>query len=327
MQPHLPLARYQLSFHSADTRPAPRFAGSAWRGALGHALRHIACLTGAPECGGCPRLHQCAHSYLFDTPVPPDAAKLTRYSEAPHPYVLLEHTLSSGQVQLELTLFGHANRHLALMVQALSRAAASGLGIAGRHLDYRHISQWNEATQAWQTLDTSHGTPQALPATTPNTPPVPVHDIQIELLTPLRVRRNGQHVTPNQFEFPDLFGNLLRRISLLSSFHTDTPLDTDFRQLTQHAKTIPIQSTLRWHELNRHSQRQKTDMTLGGVIGTLSIPANDIADFWPYLWLGQYTHAGRATTMGLGCYRIQPASLPNATPTAMPVTLTTTHTA
>jgi CRISPR/Cas system endoribonuclease Cas6 (RAMP superfamily) len=32
--------------------------------------------------------------------------------------------------------------------------------------------------------------------------------------------------------------------------------------------------------------------------------------FWPYLWLGQWTHAGKGTSMGMGAYTIQPASLP-----------------
>jgi hypothetical protein len=141
-------------------------------------------------------------------------------------------------------------------------------------------------------------------------PPVPAAPIYLDILTPLRVRREGKHVTPANFTFADLFSSLLRRISLLTNFHTDTPLDTDFRTLTQDARQIEIQSTLHWLDLERHSSRQNTDMTLGGVVGNLIIPHENLAPFWPYLWLGQYTHAGRATTMGLGCYRIRPASLP-----------------
>jgi hypothetical protein len=310
MQPNLPLARYQLSFHSKDTRPAPRFAGSAWRGALGHALRHSACITGAPHCEGCPRLHDCAYSYLFATPVPPDASKMTRYSEAPHPYVLLEHPAPAGQVILGLTLFGHAQNHAPLMLLALTRAAQGQQGIAGRRLELQHLEQWQPDTGTWQRRDSRHDSVQLKAAHTLTVPPVPAAPIYLDILTPLRVRREGKHVTPANFTFADLFSSLLRRISLLTNFHTDTPLDTDFRTLTQDARQIEIQSTLHWLDLERHSSRQNTDMTLGGVVGNLIIPHENLAPFWPYLWLGQYTHAGRATTMGLGCYRIRPASLP-----------------
>ncbi len=318
--PTLPLTRYRLGFSTRDTRPAPRFAGSAWRGALGHALRHSACITGAPDCEGCPRRYDCAYSYLFATPVPPEASKMTRYSEAPHPYVLLEHPAPAGRVILELTLFGHAQHHASLMIHALSRAAQGAQGIAGRHLELQQIEQWQPAADSWHLCATRHGHVQYETTQPLVIPPAPTTPLRLEILTPLRVRREGRHVIPANFSFADLFSSLLRRISLLSSFHTDTPLDTDFRTLSQNARQIEIQSTLRWLDLERHSSRQKTDMSLGGVVGELILPHENLAPFWPYLWLGQYTHAGRATTMGLGCYRIQPASLPSSSghsPSAM----------
>jgi CRISPR/Cas system endoribonuclease Cas6 (RAMP superfamily) len=52
---------------------------------------------------------------------------------------------------------------------------------------------------------------------------------------------------------------------------------------------------------------------MGGLLGRFRLHGPDIAPFWPYLWLGQWTHAGKGATLGLGRYRIVPASLP-ATP-------------
>lgn len=310
--PNLPLALYRLEFqHDSSLHRPPRFAGSAWRGALGHMLRHIACITGASECEGCPRLHQCAYSYLFATPVPPEATKLTRYPEAPHPYVLIEDNPTPGQVTLELTLFGHANSHLPLMTSALVRAAGHPRGIAGRTLQYLGMSQWNETQENWQPLNDARGALDAQPPAMPVTPALPEQELRIEFTTPLRVRRNGQHVGPDELTFADLFGNLLRRISLLTSFHTDTPLETDFRGLTHAAREIPLlEARLRWEDLKRHSSRQHTDMALGGLVGWIRLDTTDLAPFWPYLWLGQFTHIGRATTMGLGRYRLLAESFP-----------------
>ncbi len=301
----LPLNHYRLDFSHESSRPAPRFAGNAWRGALGHTLRRAACLTGADDCKACPLLHRCAYSYLFETPVPQDAEKLRRYSEAPHPYVLLEERSTPGQIHLHLILFGHANRHLDLMLNALIRAASTSTGIAGRHMNYLQHQQWDTASTQWRHIGAVHGLSQASAPSTPPCPAPPEADILIELQTPLRVRREGQHVGAQNFSFADLFGNALRRISLLKTFHTDHELEADFRGLTQAARNVPLlDSHLHWMELERHSSRQNADMNLGGLVGEIRLPAAELAAFWPYLWLGQYTHAGRATTMGLGRYRI-----------------------
>jgi CRISPR/Cas system endoribonuclease Cas6 (RAMP superfamily) len=32
---------------------------------------------------------------------------------------------------------------------------------------------------------------------------------------------------------------------------------------------------------------------------------NDLEDYWPYLWLGQWTHVGKGTSMGMGAYTIE----------------------
>lgn len=310
-QPILPLAQYRLDFRSASSRN-PLFPGSAWRGALGHHLRQIACLTQARTCKGCALLHDCAYTWLFETPVPPNAVKMRRYEQAPHPFVLREERDGDGTVSLYLTLFGRANTWLSLMVLALTRAAAGERGIGGRRMTLTQIHQWHGETQDWTRIDGDRGSLSPEPATVLLIPPLPSGELSLRLHTPLRVKRAGRHVGPAQFRFSDLFGNLLRRISMLTAFHTDTPLETDFRALTEAARGIESETDLHWVDLPRHSARQDADMALGGVVGTLRVRADAIESFWPYLWLGQYTHAGSAATMGLGHYRLTSASLPRS---------------
>lgn len=63
-------------------------------------------------------------------------------------------------------------------------------------------------------------------------------------------------------------------------------------------------------------------MQMGGLLGTVTfensakhlsnakdakfdvLPGEGLAPFWPYIWLGQWTHAGKNTSMGLGKYEI-----------------------
>ena len=115
------------------------------------------------------------------------------------------------------------------------------------------------------------------------------------------------------FRFSDLFGALLRRISMLTYFHTDTPLETSFAGLVELASQIDwISTRLLWKDWTRYSSRQKTTMEMGGIMGEASFRLGANSPLWPYLWLGQWVHAGKGTSMGLGKYSIETASLPNS---------------
>ena len=44
---------------------------------------------------------------------------------------------------------------------------------------------------------------------------------------------------------------------------------------------------------------------MGGIIGVLELNMSGLENFWPYLWLGQWTHIGKGTSMGMGAYSIK----------------------
>ena len=311
---NLVLSRFLLEFSDAAARAGADFTGSAWRGAFGHRLRHLACVTGRPSCDGCPMLHDCAYSEIFATPIPPTTSVMTRYNEAPHPYIFREEPMhSGGQRRLHVTLIGRAARHRDLVLRAVVRAANGEQGIHGRKLAFLRLWQWNEDEHHWQDQGSGlNHLPPALAAQCPQIPPCPEGEIEVHLHTPLRLRHQGKHVRANSFNFADLYTHALRRVSLLSVFHTDTPLQAEFRDLSQAARNVAIHDVaLRWQELERYSTRQATDMRLGGLLGHFKPHAETLKPFWPILWMGQFTHAGRATTMGLGYYTLHAASLPD----------------
>ena len=49
-----PLARYRFEFQATRPIRLPDYAGSMLRGAFGHALRKLACMTKQKDCAGCP---------------------------------------------------------------------------------------------------------------------------------------------------------------------------------------------------------------------------------------------------------------------------------
>ena len=321
MQFELSVQRFILSFDAPPRRTVPAFAGNAWRGAFGHALRAAACLTGAAQCTGCARKPQCAYAYVFETPPPADAASMRLYPNAPHPFVLRE--LSSpagGGAELMLTVIGRAQRLLPLMIQALRQAAGGPQGIAGQRLELRRVRQESLLGRAdWQRIDDAGGAVDALPPAPCGVPAAPDGALRLQWVTPLRVKKEGRAVAAAALGFGDVFGALMRRVSMLCSFHGAAPLQAPFAELAAQSRQIRVRSQWAPVEQRRFSNRQQRAMPMDGVMGWMEIDASDAAPFWPFLWLGQYVHAGSAATMGLGCYEIVPPRL--AAPMPLPATL------
>mgnify|MGYP000296259172 CR=1 FL=1 len=310
-QPELPIGLYALDFSQTGPQLADGFPGNHWRGALGVTLRDLACVTGANSCEGCRQKHACAYAYLYETPPPADAQKMRRYDRAPHPFTLRE-TAGPAGVRLILSLFGRGNAYLPLMVLALRRAALSKRGIGGRRLTLAQVCQAQPAeAPAWTRIDREAGTLRPLAVQTAGRPPpCPLDTVEMHLQSPLRVKRDGRLVEAKDFQFADFFGNLLRRLSMLTYFHTGTPLETDFKGLMERAHATSCDARLQWIEQSRHSSRQKQEMSFGGLTGTIKVAGADIAPLWAFLWLGQYTHAGAGATMGLGHYSLASLSQP-----------------
>ena len=318
----LPVQRFILSFDAPARRTVPAFAGNAWRGAFGHALRAAACLTGAAQCAGCTRKPQCAYAYVFETPPSADATAMRLYPNAPHPFVLRELPSPAGTgAELMLTVIGRAQRLVPLMIEALRQAAAGPHGIAGQQLELRAVRQEMRLGQAdWRRVDGERGSIAVFAANPCGAPDAPTGGLRLQSITPLRVKKEGRSVTAAGFGFGDVFGSLMRRVSMLCSFHGGAPLQAPFAELAARSRQVTARSQWTPVRQQRFSNRQQQAMPMDGVAGWMEIDAADVAPFWPFLWLGQYVHAGSAATMGLGCYELvpsrfdalapQPASLP-----------------
>lgn len=310
--PVVPVARHRLHVTAETIVRLPVYAGSAWRGALGHALKRTVCVTGARHCPDCLLYRSCVYPYVFETPPPERAEKLRKYPAAPHPFVIepwsYSRELAPGEgFGVDLVLIGRGMSQLAYFIEALRRAGQSGIGKGAKQGDGRYaltrVDQ--ETTAGWQTVYTPGGRLESEPTQTPAIPPLPVGPVRVELLTPLRLKVTEDLVTPDRLHFRDFFSALLRRLSLLSYFHTATPLDTDFHALVRAAEAVVIaEPDLRWHDWTRYSTRQDTLLRMGGLVGSFVLSGAALATFWPCLWLGQWTHAGKGAVMGLGRYRL-----------------------
>lgn len=307
--PRLQAVRYRLRLRAETRAHLPAYAGSAWRGAFGHALKRTVCVTREPRCPDCLLYRSCLYPYLFETPPPADAAKMRRYPAAPHPFVLEPEPpgardLEPGDTtELGLVLLGGANAQLAYFVHALEQAAQGGVG-RGRGRFRLEAVEGEAGPGHWVPVYRPGGRLTPLDPEPPAVPPSP-ESLTLEIDTPLRLQQDGRLVGPGELGFGALFATLLRRVSMLTYFHGERPLETDFRALIDAARAREIRHReLRWHEWTRYSSRQGREVQMGGLLGRLSLDGPGLEPFWPFLWLGQWCHVGKGTVMGLGRYRI-----------------------
>ena len=309
---NLGATRYRLVLRAATPVRLPAYAGSAWRGVLGHALKRTVCVTREPRCDACLLYRSCVYPYVFETPPPADTLKLRKYPAAPHPFVVepwpdCRDVAAGDEFGLDLVLIGRGRAQLPYFIEALRRAGETGIGSGAGRYTVEAVAQ--QSAGDWVEIYRPGAPLQPLTDTRAEPLPAPVAgSLRIELLTPLRLKVANDLVTTDRLRFRDFFSHLLRRVSLLSYFHTDTPLETDFRGLVQAAQAIDWQAAeLRWQDWTRYSSRQDALMQMGGLVGTLTLPAAGLEPFWPYLWLGQWTHVGKGAVMGLGRYRLSAA--------------------
>lgn len=211
--------------------------------------------------------------------------------------------LEPGAVtELDVNVFGHGNRYVAYLVQALAQAGASGIGKRRGALRLTGVLQHDAA--GWQPIRAADGSLSPRAPIVPEVPAMPAR-VRMTLTTPLRLRVADSYLGPQNFQVDALLIGLLRRISQLVAHHTDAPLATDFRALKSAAASVVMPgSALRWHEMARWSARQQALLQNGGLLGELLFDGTALEPFWPLLWLGQWTHAGKNAAMGLGRYEL-----------------------
>ncbi len=305
------VARFRFLFEAKEPITLPAYAGSAWRGLLGHGLRRVACVTRQPTCDGCMLRFNCLYSMFFETPSAPDSAQ-RRYQSLPHPFVLEPELRSEREIQpgaplsLGITLMGKTTEQVPYLIHALNMAGQRGMGPRGGRFSVVAVEREDRLGNAcWERIyDADSGEYRQQPIQPIHLPPSP-SAVRIGLFTPLRVKRRGSFVGAAEFEPTDLLRNLCMRVAMLAELYGGDPQPFDWRAIGQEAAGIAIvDKRLSWHEWTRFSSRQNTRMQMGGLIGEFVLEGGALQTFWPALWLGQWVHAGKGTSFGLGGYRL-----------------------
>jgi hypothetical protein len=298
-------ARYRFLFVAQTPIRLPEYAGSMLRGAFGTAMRRLACMTREPECSPCPLYLTCPYTLIFETPAPP-AHSLQKFSAVPNPYVIEPPAWGSRVLQpgdhliFHMVLIGQAVDKLPLIAFAWQKAFERGVGSGTARLaDIAHLGVDGESSvydQARKRL-LAHDAKLVLPRHSGDR-------FCLNFVTPLRLQENGKALPPEKLTARVLLPALARRISLLAELHAGRAPGYDFPELVRLASGVFSSHALRWRCWTRYSNRQKTTMTLNGVVGHWEL--RDVPPlFHDLLHLGQWTHIGKNATFGLGHYQLE----------------------
>lgn len=309
----IPISRYRFHFKAIDSVRFGPFAGSAWRGAFGVALKRTVCAVRLRSCDECPLVASCAFPYLFEGRRSENAVGLGSYAQVPVPYVF-QPTPHPGLVlargdplAVDLGLVGKANQRLLYLIHALDQAGAHGVGIGRGRLFLEAVDRL--ATMDGEIEESVLSDGEFQPPGDPVTPSATLDDaaeIVIDIRTPVRLKLNGHLVTPERFSPSALVDAAVRRVSALAAFHAGAPIEADYRELKRLAGQLTLRDAeLRWEDWKRYSSRQSQEMKLGGIVGrcAVSVPT-EAGDVLRWLDLAQWVGVGKGASMGLGQIRV-----------------------
>ncbi|WP_170263642.1 CRISPR system precrRNA processing endoribonuclease RAMP protein Cas6 [Blastochloris sulfoviridis] len=306
----LPLLRLDLAFMIDEPVMLPGNRGNLWRGILGPALKRI-------DEGVLPGLShgELAPGSLYDTFI----GEGSRSAGAPRPYVIDApsrmgtHPVARGDIErIGLTLIGRPASAVEAVLGAFDFAARVGLGAGHGRTQTRGRGHLQTVTAAWRNdgvdivLFDHNGFRPAAVAEFPAVPPCPPR-LRVILATPLRLVHDGLPIGPDTFEPGNLVGSLVQRVKTLSTAFCDVMLEPDiddlkarWRALRASEKMLAFSDGMRW------SGNQHKDVGAGGLIGSFMLDMQGFEPLFPYLWLGQWVHAGKGVVAGLGAIRLKP---------------------
>ncbi len=304
--------------------------GNMLRGGFGHAFRRLCCIPQCRDTKTCPLAASCPYKGLFEPSPPPGADRLSKNQDIPRPFVFRapqtpQTRFEKGErFEFGLVLIGRALDFLPYFVLSFRELAGEGLGLNRAKCTLEKVEEIgvpsngadlgdckpkliysveDQLLRAVGSRDTDEWIRTRLrdfPGANGN---ASVLRVTIRFLTPTFLRADGEVV--RRPEFHHLFKRLRDRINALNTFFGAGPLDADFRGLGERAEKVrTVSAQTDWVERFRTSSKTRQRHELSGFVGEATYEG-DLAEFFPWLTLGELVHVGKHTAWGNGLYEMR----------------------
>lgn len=252
------------------------FLGSTLRGAFGVALKKVVCINPSFECEGCFAANNCLFYEFFEKK---NRAHTYRFSVA----------LGSENYDFSLYLFGSAAAKLPYVLSALHKMFYEvGVGVNREKINIEKIT-CNE-TIVYENSKFQIENIQTNCIDLDGYRP----GLKLTLVTPLRMK------SENKLERHSV--TLVQILQSIQNRYYEL-LGKDIAKLAFEPQFNLIKSDMHFLDLSRYSNKQKTKMKIGGLVGDLIIDGLDMQSF-ELLKIGEIIGAGKQTVFGLGEIKI-----------------------
>lgn len=313
----LNFSKFRITFYPEETLLVPEYKGSMLRGALGYALRKVACPLKRLECIECQLNQKCAYSICFETPIPQDAQIMKNDTKAPHPFILEPPLEPKNRYEIgepfacTLTLVGKAQEYLPHFICALILMGERGFSKDRGKAKLISLENLTK-DQSWKTIyDSETGRYIGKPYIHT------VEDIQrkvdeikdsdcyeISYLTPTRIKIKDKFAEDG--ELKTIVVHLIRRLTTLQYFFCDGEIRKDLNYIIEMARNqTSVNSEFKWKRWVRYSSRQRQRLSMGGFIGKVVYNRLPVELLELLVW-GENLHIGKGTVFGMGKYRVIP---------------------
>lgn len=255
----------------------PYFIGSQLRGALGYALKKVTCINPSYTCDGCFAASNCLYHEFFEE------------KNTFHKY-RFDFKLGLEYYDFNLYLFDSTCAKLPYAVSALHMMLTqNGLGKEKNRCE--NFDMYINDENCF--FDGKLKLPQNFIKTLQIDTFCPA--ITLKLVTPLRIKKENRFLRSDELELGDIINSIYQRQMKL--------LGRGFKKFPYEVGGEIISKDLRYKELTRLSNRQKTTMNLGGIMGEIHIK-NLNKEAYEVLKVGELIGVGKQTVFGLGKVKI-----------------------
>ncbi len=298
---------YRFVLTAVDELELPAYAGSAFRGLFGHALRRVTCALRDERCPRCFTRQNCTYFRVFETAVEPEQGPKPGVNRAPHPYVLVP-PLEGGRrcrpgdtLVCHMVLMGPARKTLPYLVYTFQEMGRMGVTRARRRFELARVDALG--AQGWEPVyvpEEGELRSVAVKAPAPAAWGTALDGrVALRFVTPLRIKSEGRLL--REFRIHAFLTALARRWTDLMRYYGGGEVDEDLvRELLDlRGRVWVVRSDVSWKDYARYSNRQQTRMQLGGLTGGVVLEGAVQELAWWLAWAERF-HVGKATGFGLG---------------------------
>jgi CRISPR-associated endoribonuclease Cas6 len=248
---------------------APFFVGSMIRGALGVNLKDVVCVNPSFECEKCFAKDNCLYYEFYE-----EKNQFHNYA--------LDYRIGRKKLKFGLKLFNDSIDKYPYILSAIEKMVTKkGLG------KDRKTTQ-NITIEANDTLiyDKEFKKVEISPKSVVVDKSCQV--AKLKLVTPLRIKKNGKFVVDDSLSIRDILISIVKK-------------KKHFSNIDEKIEEFPtvVMKNIKHIDLSRYSNRQKTKMKVGGVVGEMVL-SNISPQVFALLKYGEITGVGKLNSFGLG---------------------------